>query len=230
MPRERRLPKRFRSSDDSDQEGSSSVEKKNTSGNQPSSPSKKKKKGHTKQIKVHGANAAPERIRSSSVKSEKQITKKKVLRENPADSNTALNATIMMNPTTTVNNYPPNNYGNLNSYNQQQTQPPMTMVNHSGYHGNMPLQPVILNPNDPSAPAIYPCGICHREVHDNDDAILCESSCNFWFHRICTGMTEAAYTLLTAEQSAEWVCDKCIAKKKTPMVRIKKLQIPEIMT
>lgn len=46
-----------------------------------------------------------------------------------------------------------------------------------------PDQPMVFNPQNPNAPPIYPCGICHKEVHDNDQAILCESGCNFWFHR-----------------------------------------------
>lgn len=42
---------------------------------------------------------------------------------------------------------------------------------------------MVFNPQNPNAPPIYPCGVCHKEVHDNDQAILCESGCNFWFHR-----------------------------------------------
>ncbi|GAB6020591.1 hypothetical protein CHUAL_003270 [Chamberlinius hualienensis] len=82
-------------------------------------------------------------------------------------------------------------------------------------------QPMVFNPQNPNAPPIYPCGICHKEVHDNDQAILCESGCNFWFHRICTGLTEAAYHLLTAEVYAEWVCDKCLGSKNIPLVKFK---------
>ena len=67
----------------------------------------------------------------------------------------------------------------------------------------------------------FPCGACRGEVHDSEDAILCESSCNLWFHRMCTGLTEAAYTLLTTEHSAEWVCDKCVRAKQVPLMRIK---------
>ncbi|KAF4532934.1 hypothetical protein B566_EDAN015646 [Ephemera danica] len=84
-----------------------------------------------------------------------------------------------------------------------------------------PDQPMVFNPQNPNAPPIYPCGICHKEVHDNDQAILCESGCNFWFHRICTGLTEAAYTMLTAEVYAEWVCDKCLSAKSIPLVKFK---------
>ena len=29
-------------------------------------------------------------------------------------------------------------------------------------------QAMVFNPQNPNAPPIYPCGICHKEVHDND--------------------------------------------------------------
>ena len=84
-----------------------------------------------------------------------------------------------------------------------------------------PNQPMIFNNSNPNAPPIYPCGICHKEVHDNDQAILCESGCNFWFHRACTGLTEPAYTMLTQEVFAEWVCDRCFGSKNMAMVKLK---------
>ncbi|XP_022256867.1 pygopus homolog 1-like isoform X1 [Limulus polyphemus] len=84
-----------------------------------------------------------------------------------------------------------------------------------------PGQSMVLNPQNPNAPPIYPCGICHKEVHDNDQALLCESGCNFWFHRVCTGLTDIAFHLLTAEVYAEWVCDKCLSTKDIPMVKFK---------
>lgn len=68
---------------------------------------------------------------------------------------------------------------------------------------------------------VYPCGICKREVNDNDDAIFCETGCSQWYHRVCTGLTELAYDLLTAEENAEWVCDNCIATKTIPLVKLK---------
>lgn len=68
---------------------------------------------------------------------------------------------------------------------------------------------------------VYPCGICKREVNDNDDAIFCETGCSQWYHRVCTGLTELAYDLLTAEENAEWVCDNCIATKSIPLVKLK---------
>ncbi|ESO89625.1 hypothetical protein LOTGIDRAFT_59649, partial [Lottia gigantea] len=66
---------------------------------------------------------------------------------------------------------------------------------------------------------IYPCGICHKEVHENDQGILCESGCNFWFHRTCTGLTEPAFKMLTQAIYAEWVCDKCWNTKNIPVVK-----------
>merc|ERR1711971_876390 len=84
--------------------------------------------------------------------------------------------------------------------------PPLSMSSEKVYPVD---QPMVFNPQNPNAPPIYPCGICHKEVHDNDQAILCESGCNFWFHRICTGLAETAFHFLTQEIYAEWVCDKC---------------------
>lgn len=84
-----------------------------------------------------------------------------------------------------------------------------------------PDQPMIFNPQNPSAPPIYPCGICRKEVHENDQAILCESGCNFWFHRVCTGLAEAAFHYLTQEIYAEWVCDNCFSAKNVPLVKFK---------
>ena len=84
-----------------------------------------------------------------------------------------------------------------------------------------PDQPVIFNQQNPSAPPIYPCGICRKEVHENDQAILCESGCNFWFHRSCTGLAEVAFHYLTQEIYAEWVCDNCFNSKDVPLVKFK---------
>ena len=84
-----------------------------------------------------------------------------------------------------------------------------------------PGQPMFFNSQNPSAPPIYPCSVCHKEVNDNDQAILCESGCHFWFHRICTGLAETAFLFLTKEIYAEWVCDKCFTSKDVPLVKFK---------
>ncbi|KAJ8247871.1 hypothetical protein GJAV_G00251520 [Gymnothorax javanicus] len=85
------------------------------------------------------------------------------------------------------------------------------------------------HPNRPSlssAEPVYPCGICLNEVNDDQEAILCEASCQKWFHRICTGMTETAYNLLTAEASAVWGCDTCMEEKGAQLTRTRELAAP----
>jgi hypothetical protein len=67
----------------------------------------------------------------------------------------------------------------------------------------------------------YPCGTCRKEVSDDDAAIFCESGCSQWYHRVCAGLTENAYNLLTNEENADWVCDQCISKKNIPLVKLK---------
>lgn len=84
-----------------------------------------------------------------------------------------------------------------------------------------PEQSKVFNPANPNAPPIYPCGICHKEVHDNDQGVLCESGCNFWFHRACTGITERAFNLLNQEVYAEWVCDNCLRNRNIPPIKFK---------
>jgi len=39
--------------------------------------------------------------------------------------------------------------------------------------------------------------------------------------RVCTGLMEPAFHLLTAEVYAEWVCDKCLQTKNIPLVKYK---------
>lgn len=46
-----------------------------------------------------------------------------------------------------------------------------------------PNKSKVYNMQNPNAPPVYTCGLCHKEINDNDEAILCESGCNFWFHR-----------------------------------------------
>ncbi|XP_069077353.1 pygopus homolog 1 [Pleurodeles waltl] len=73
------------------------------------------------------------------------------------------------------------------------------------------------------------CGICRDEVSDNEDSLLCEVSCYNWFHRICAGMTENAYSLLAAEASAVWGCDACMVKEDVPLMLIKHIQALPIL-
>ena len=81
---------------------------------------------------------------------------------------------------------------------------------------------MIFNPANPNAPPIYPCGVCHREVQgDSDEAIMCESGCNFWFHRSCIHMMPEAYHFLKKEVYAEWVCENCIQHKRIAPIKFK---------
>lgn len=66
----------------------------------------------------------------------------------------------------------------------------------------------------------YPCGGCGKDVQDHHEAIYCESGCERWYHRECTGMSKVAYDLLTGEDSAEWVCDTCISNKTIPNIKM----------
>lgn len=95
---------------------------------------------------------------------------------------------------------------------------PLPMPNEKMYPPN---QPMIFNPQNPNAPPIYPCRICHKEVHENDQALLCESGCNFWFHRSCAGIEETAFHFLTQEIYAEWVCDSCFQSPELQLVKFK---------
>lgn len=83
-----------------------------------------------------------------------------------------------------------------------------------------------LSSSTPSEP-MYPCGICLGEVNDDQEAILCEASCQKWFHRVCTGMTETAYNLLTAEAAAVWGCDSCVDEKTgAPLLKTREASGP----
>ncbi|KAI0979470.1 hypothetical protein GJ496_011404 [Pomphorhynchus laevis] len=72
-----------------------------------------------------------------------------------------------------------------------------------------------------NAPPIPVCGNCQKETRDTDELVLCESGCNFWYHRQCVSLTEEAYKLLKAEIFAEWVCDHCLSTKSIPPVKMK---------
>ncbi|MBN3323997.1 PYGO1 protein, partial [Atractosteus spatula] len=102
--------------------------------------------------------------------------------------------------------------------------PPHSMTQNSDIGPNFGQEAVLLNrPGHSSTDPVYPCGICMNEVNDDQEAILCEASCQKWFHRVCTGMTETAYNLLTAEVSAVWGCDTCMEGKGVPLMRTREL-------
>lgn len=128
---------------------------------------------------------------------------------------------------------PPKNVENLNSSHANGTQNKPRMPRGTAEGGGpektskIPLHPS--QHGHPSSEPVYPCGICTHEVNDDQDAILCEASCQKWFHRICTGMTESAYGLLTAEASAVWGCDTCMADKDVQLMRTRDAVGPPVL-
>ncbi|XP_053127807.1 pygopus homolog 1 [Hemicordylus capensis] len=117
-------------------------------------------------------------------------------------------------------NSPSKNVENLNSSHANGTPNEPHLPREGGGSekaGKTPLHPS--QHGHASSEPVYPCGICTHEVKDDQDAILCEASCQKWFHRVCTGMTESAYGLLTAEASAVWGCDSCMADKDVQLMR-----------
>ena len=62
----------------------------------------------------------------------------------------------------------------------------------------------------------YPCGICQKNVCNNQKAIEC-TNCHYWIHIKCNGTTNDEYNKMidinctTKEniQDIEWLCNKC---------------------
>ncbi|XP_033126195.1 pygopus homolog 1-like [Anneissia japonica] len=191
MPRERRPPKRFRTSTDSDRESESS----GRGLSQPLSPTKRQKR-------------TPPQTLSS------------VTPPNPKEENIIICNPFDDSPLPNFSQFPKMNpqrlgpYTNINSFQQPSQQPNYPRVD------NGSLQSVMYHPNM-TRQSSYPCGICQSEVHDSDTAIMCEGGCEYWFHRVCTGLTETAFNLLRKEELAVWCCDNCIRQKKIPMVMLK---------
>lgn len=153
---------------------------------------------------------------------------------------------LNMDDTVNQSNIELNNVNRNNAVNQENSRSSSTEAtnnSHSNGTQNKPRQPratadarATEKGNKPSlhpsrrgcssSDPVYPCGICTNEVNDDQDAILCEASCRKWFHRICTGMTEAAYGLLTAEASAVWGCDTCVADDDVQLRRTRETSGP----
>ncbi|XP_049274854.1 protein pygopus-like [Rhipicephalus sanguineus] len=84
-----------------------------------------------------------------------------------------------------------------------------------------PGRRIVYDQLNPNTPPIYPCGLCHKAVEHNDRAILCEMGCKFWFHRVCSGLTDDAFDLLTHEVDTEWVCSRCASSMNRPLALFK---------
>ncbi|NXC23811.1 PYGO1 protein, partial [Campylorhamphus procurvoides] len=139
----------------------------------------------------------------------KNVTRNNVVNQDNSHSNSADNTSAgHSNGTQSKSRQPRGAAEGCNS--EKSTKTPL----HPSRHGHSSSEPV------------YPCGICTHEVNDDQDAILCEASCQKWFHRVCTGMTESAYGLLTAEASAVWGCDTCMADKDVQLMRTRETAGP----
>ena len=97
-------------------------------------------------------------------------------------------------------------------------QPPLRSPHSKQYPPN---QALIVNPQNPNAPPIHPCGACRRELQENEEAVMCESGCNFFFHRQCINMSPEAYQFIKNEPFAEWVCDTCVKMRNIAPLKLK---------
>ncbi|XP_062998288.1 pygopus homolog 1 [Elgaria multicarinata webbii] len=153
--------------------------------------------------------------------------------EDLASSGTPDIKTVNRNIPANQESIPPKNVDNLNSGHANGTQNKPCLPRGAAEGGgsekgsNTPLHPS--QHGHTTSEPVYPCGICTHEVNDDQDAILCEASCQKWFHRICTGMTESAYGLLTAEASAVWGCDTCMADKDVQLMRTRETIGPPVL-
>ena len=128
-------------------------------------------------------------------------------------------------PNSTQNNMTNNSGGNTPGSNPN---PPSNSTSTPNTQSPLPPGPAAPSIGPGSGPGklggsgmVFPCGFCLSEVHDDQDAILCEASCQRWFHRDCTGLTEPAYGLLTRESAAVWACDFCLKTKEIQAVYVR---------
>ena len=69
-------------------------------------------------------------------------------------------------------------------------------------------------------PSTAKAGVINGFTGAGNDKLYMHRITRFITHRDCTGMSKKAYDLLTAEDSAEWACDTCIAVKTIPTVKM----------
>ena len=71
----------------------------------------------------------------------------------------------------------------------------------------------------------FPCGICHKNVSDNQKAILC-NNCNFYVHSKCNGVSASEDKELENEpDDVSWFCKTCT----TEMFLFGKLENDELL-
>lgn len=97
---------------------------------------------------------------------------------------------------------------------------PMPPCNYNSPH--MVPKPYVTNSQNPSAPPTYTCGKCGKDVNDNDEALFCESSCKFFYHRLCLGLSEAEFQRFMKDVNTEFKCPKCLEQTAlSPAMKLK---------
>ena len=58
-------------------------------------------------------------------------------------------------------------------------------------------------------PSKFPCTVCRFNVHNNHQAIFCDS-CHNWTHLGCSPFTRLEYSAMS-KSSDDWYCSACLA-------------------
>ena len=62
---------------------------------------------------------------------------------------------------------------------------------------------------DCKMPSKFPCTVCRFNVHNNHQAIFCDS-CHNWTHLGCSPFTRLEYSAMS-KSSDDWYCSACLA-------------------
>ncbi len=80
-------------------------------------------------------------------------------------------------------------------------------------------QSMVFNSQNPNTPSICSCGICRKEVHNNNQTILCKSGSNYWFHQTCRGLQETAITRKRSQNGS--VTCSSVGRRYVPFFKFK---------
>ena len=73
----------------------------------------------------------------------------------------------------------------------------------------------------------YPCGICHKAVGKNHNAVCCDV-CDEWVHIGCNKITKYCYRKLKKD-NFKWYCKSCI-KNNLPFSELTDIQLGKIFS